>query len=338
MARMQALCAFAAAVILVAGPVSAAEDAVLRAAKKEGKVTWYTSVSLSVAQEVCKKFNAKNLGVQCVVHRDGSEKLYQRYLQEDKGNGRVADVLHTSDIGQYLTLKGQHLLPYRPKGTENFNPAFLSKDDSWTVLRAGVFIPFYNTKKVTPAEAPKSWKDFADPKWKDRLTHAHPNYSGFVVNGMVALRKILGDGYYQQLADLKPKIVQSAVAPIALVARGEADAAVGASSYEVFESIKKGEPLKVVVPTEGVALVESPNAILKKAPNPNAAKMFVDYLHGLEAQQFLADRFLYVGHPDVKYPEGLPSLKELKLHVLEPERLQMEKKGVQELFRKVFGV
>ncbi|OGL65464.1 MAG: hypothetical protein A3J27_09205 [Candidatus Tectomicrobia bacterium RIFCSPLOWO2_12_FULL_69_37] len=338
MALTRFLVLLAAAALFAASPASAAEDALLRAAKKEGKVTWYTAVSLPVAQEICKKFMGKHPGVECIVHRDGSGKLYQRYLQEDKGNIHVADVYHTSNYGHYLILKDKHLLPYQPKGTEKFNASFVTKHHAWTILRAAVLVPFYNTKKVSAADAPKSWKDLADPKWKDRMVHSHPAYSGFVTNGMLLNIKNHGQDYYKKLAANKPKIVQSALASIPLVARGEADVGAGTVSYGLFEAISKGEPLKVVIPTEGVPLVSSPNAILKKAPHPNAAKLFTDYMFSLEAQQVFANRFLYVGHPGVKYPKGLPTLDELKLEVIDPEVIKKENKNMQNLFRKLFGV
>lgn len=338
MVRARVLALFAAAALSAAIPASGAEDAVLRAAKKEGKVTWYTAVSLPVAQEICKKFMQKQPGVECVVHRDGSGKLYQRYLQEDKGGIHVADVYHTSNYGHFLVMKDKHFIAHKPKGTEKFNRSFVTSHGQWTILRAAALVPFYNTRKVSKAEAPKSWKDLTDPKWKGRMVHSHPAYSGFVTNGMLLNIKNHGKEYYTKLAANKPKIVQSALASIPLVARGEADVGAGTVSYGLFEAIKNGEPLQMVVPTEGVPLVSSPNSILKKAPHPNAAKVFTDYMFSLEGQQILANRFLYVGHPGVKYPKGLVSLDELKIEVIDPEVLKKENKNMQNLFRKLFGV
>ena len=75
------------------------------------------------------------MGVQCVLHRDGSGKLYRRYLQERKGGIYVADVLHTSNLGHFLNLKAKKIItPYKPAGTGNFNPAFVTKDNYWTIL------------------------------------------------------------------------------------------------------------------------------------------------------------------------------------------------------------
>ena len=73
------------AVALLSAPAFAADEATMRKAKKEGKVTWYSSITLNIAQHICNNFNKKKMGVQCVLHRDGSGKLYRRYLQERKG-------------------------------------------------------------------------------------------------------------------------------------------------------------------------------------------------------------------------------------------------------------
>ncbi|MFQ5895072.1 MAG: ABC transporter substrate-binding protein, partial [Nitrospinota bacterium] len=287
-----AVLAFGLALSLAAGPVLA--QSVMEKAKREGKVVWYSSLTLSIAQAVCNLFNKKKLGIECVLHRSGSGKLYRRYRQEAKGKVYRADVLHTSNIGHFLIMRDKlkFLKPYKPKGTERFNPAFTTKDGSWTILRASVLVPVYNTTKVKPGEAPKSWKDFLDPKWKGKLTHAHPAYSGFITQGVIAMVKLFGWDYYKKLAAQKPRIVQSAAATLPLVARGEAHMAVGTPAYAAFDHIRKGEPIRMVLPKEGVTFVASPNSILKKAPHPNAAKVFTDFLFGLEAQQLLVDRGL----------------------------------------------
>ncbi|MEK6712224.1 MAG: extracellular solute-binding protein [Nitrospinota bacterium] len=317
---------------------AAPEAADMGAAKKEGQVVWYSSLSLSVAQKVCKLFNDKKLGITCVLHRDGSVKLYQRYLQEAKGGVFEADVLHTSDIGHFVTLKKEHLRPYKFQGSGEFIPSFTTKDGAWNILRASVYVLAYNTQLVKPEEAPQTWTDLLNPRWEGLLAHAHPSYSGVITVGMLSLVKLHGWGYYDKLAALKPKVVQSAVATIPLVARGEAHVVAGTAAYNIFGDIKKGEPLKMVLPKEGVAVISSPHAVLKKAPHPRAAEVFTDFLFSREAQQLLVEDGLHVGHPAVKYPEGLPSLEGLKLIEIGEDEVQAKSKEIREMFRKKFGV
>ncbi len=327
------------AVALLSAPAFAADEATMRAAKKEGKVTWYTSITLNIAQDLCNRYNKKKTGVKCIVHRDGSGKLYRRYLQERKGGIYVADVIHTSNLGHFLNLKAKKIItPYKPAGTDNFNEKFVTKDNSWTILRAGVLMPFYNTKKVSEKDAPKTYADFLDPKWKGKIVHSHPSYSGFVTNGMINIVNRFGWDYYKKMAKQKPKIVQSAAGGIPLVARGEAWLGAGTTSYSLLKLMQKGEPLKPVIPPTGLALVTSPNGVFTKAPNPNAARVFTDYLFSREAMQLLADYFLYVGDPGVKYPKGLPPLDKINLMAIGGDELKKKNKPTRKMFKKLFGV
>src|SRR5215468_1097942 len=157
----------------------AAQDARLEAAKKEGKVVWYTSLVLPSAERVAKLFETAYPGIKVEVHRTGSQRILQRVMQELQANIKNVDVVHTSDAGHFVLLKDKKLLAkYVPAGVENFPPGFKDKDGYYYGLRATVNVIAYNTKLVPAAEAPKAWKDLLDPKWKGKLVTAHPGYSG----------------------------------------------------------------------------------------------------------------------------------------------------------------
>jgi len=324
--------------LLFAVGSAARADSVMDMAKKEGKVVWYSSLSLPIAQEVCNAYNAKHTGIECVLHRSGSGKLYRRWRNEAKSNIYTADILHTSNIGHFVSLrKAKAIIQYAPKGIDKYNPNFVEKDHYWAVLRASVYAPAYNTSKVSAADAPKTWTDLLDPKWKGKLVQAHPSYSGFVSVGMAGLVKVFGWDYMEKLAALKPRIVQSSVDSTAYIVRGEALA--GATGlYNDFDPIKAGEPLKVVFPPKGVPFIASAEAIFAKAPHPNAAKVFSDWLFSTEAQQLLVDHGLYSGDPDVKYPKGLTPLKDIKLIIVTPKESVEMRDPVRKRFRKDFGV
>lgn len=314
-------------------------DDVMDMAKKEGKVVWYSSISLPIAQEVCNTYNAKKAGIECVLHRSGSGKLYTRWRNEAKSNIYEADILHTSNIGHFVSLrKAKAIIQYAPKNIDQYNPNFVEKNHYWTVLRASVYAPAYNTSKVSEAEAPKTWMDLLDPKWKGKMVHAHPSYSGFVSVGLAGLVKTFGWDYIKKMAEEKPRIVQSAVDTTTYIVRGEALVAAGGALYNHFGAIKKGEPIKAFFPPKGVPFVASAQAIFVKAPHPNAAKVFSDWLFSLEAQQILANNGLYSGHPGVKYPKGLTPLSEIKLIVVTPDESVKMRKPVRKRFREEFGV
>ena len=317
----------------------AGAQSTMELAKKEGKVVWYSSLALPIAQELCNLFNSKNMGIECVLHRDGSGRLYSRWQQEAKAGIYTADILHTSNIGHFVSLRKENaIIKYRPQGSDRLDPNFLEKDGYWAELRASVYIPIYNTTKVKENEAPKSWLDFFNSKWKGKLVNAHPGYSGFVSVGMSALVQKFGWEFFDRLAVQKPRIVQSAVDTTTFVVRGEADMSVGSTGYEPFIAIQKGEPIRFIYPEEGLPFIASAQAIFAKAPHPNAAKVLTDFLFGKEAQQVLAGKGLYVGHPDVTYPKGLVPLKDLKLMVVSPDDAVKMRKPINDKFREKLGV
>ncbi len=308
-------------------------------AKKEGKVDWYSSASLPLSTKVCDLFNSKKLGIECNLHRDGSGQLYSRYVQEARAGIYTADVFHTSSIGHFITLAANgELAKYQPQGTGQVDKNFLDKDGFWSVVRASVYIPVYNTTKVKENEVPKSWLDFSDPKWSGKLVHAHPNYSGFVSEGLSALVKKFGWEIMDKFAAAKPRIVQSAIDTTTFVVRGEAHMSMGGTGYEPFVQMQKGEPIKFIYLQEGVPFIISPTAILAKAPHPNAAKVFSDFLFSREAQQLMANTGLYVANPNVEYPKEMVPLKNVRLLPLSPEDAVKMRKPVAENFRQKFGV
>jgi iron(III) transport system substrate-binding protein len=155
---------------VVCVPLAGAQDArVVDAAKKEGKVVWYTSLVLPSAEKVAKLFEAAYPGIKVEVHRTGSQRILQRVMQELQANIKNVDVIHTSDAGHFVLLKDKKLLmPYTPVGIDKFPASFKDKDGYYFGLRATVNSIVYNTKLVAAAEAPKSWKDLLDPKWKGK--------------------------------------------------------------------------------------------------------------------------------------------------------------------------
>ena len=326
--------------ILAVGSAPAlAQDARVEAAKKEGKVVWYTSLALPTAEKIGKLFEAAYPGIKVEVQRTGSQRILQRVMQEQQANLKLVDVIHTSDAGHFVLLKEKKLLmKYTPAGVDAFPAGFKDKDGYYFTLRATVNVIAYNTKLVSAAEAPKTWKDLLDPKWKGKLVTAHPGYSGVISTHVLALVQLYGWDYFKQLAQNKLMLVQSAVDPAGVVASGERQVAVDGGDYYYYQMKKKGNPIEVVYPKEGVPLVVSPTAIASFAPHPNAAKLFTDFTFTRELQQVMADsEGLYTGHPEVKYPADKPKLSDLKLLTVDPEELEKRNEEIKSRFVEFFG-
>ncbi len=336
--RSHALVGIASVLVLLAGS-AAAQDARVEPARKEGKVVWYTSLALPSAEKVAKLFEQAYPGIKVEVHRTGSQRILQRVMQELGANIRNADVIHTSDAGHFVLLKEKKLLmKYAPAGVDAFPAGFKDRDGFSYGLRATLNVIAYNTRIVSAGDAPKTWKDLLDPKWKGKLVTAHPGYSGVISTHVLALANLYGWDYWKQLAQNRPMLVQSAVDPAGVVASGERPVAVNGGDYTFYQSKKKGNPIEIVYPKEGVSLVVSPSAIASFAPHPNAARLFTDFTFSRDVQQVLADsEGLYTGHPEVKYPADKPKLGELKLLQVDPDELERKSEEIKKRFVEFFG-
>src|SRR6266545_3213771 len=148
---------------LSAGPAPG-QDARVEAAKKEGKVVWYTSLVLPSAERVAKLFETAYPGIKVEVHRTGSQRILQRVMQELTANIKNVDVIHTSDAGHFVLLKEKKLLmQHTPAGIDKFPAGFKDKDGYHYGLRATVNVIAYNSRIIPAAEAPRTWKDLLDP-------------------------------------------------------------------------------------------------------------------------------------------------------------------------------
>jgi iron(III) transport system substrate-binding protein len=339
MKRLSALVGLLVSIGMLAAVPASAQDARVEAAKKEGKIVWYTSLALPTAEKIGKLFEAAYPGIKVEVQRTGSQRILQRVMQEMQANLKLVDVIHTSDAGHFVLLKEKKLLmKYSPAGIDAFPAGFKDKDGYYFTLRATVNVIAYNTKLVPAAEAPKGWKALLDPKWRGKMVTAHPGYSGVISTHVLALVQLYGWDYFKQLAQNKLMLVQSAVDPAGVVASGERQVAVDGGDYYYYQMKKKGNPIEVVYPKEGVPLVISPSAIASFAPHPNAAKLFTDFTFTRELQQVMADsEGLYTGHPQVKYPTDKPKLSDLKLLTVDPEELEKRNEEIKSRFVEFFG-
>ena len=320
--------------------VSLAQDAALiQAAKKEGKVVWYTSLAIPSSTAIAHAFRTKYAGVDVEVHRTGSQRVLQRVMQEAGAGIKNADVIHTSDAGHFVLFKDKGMLmKYIPKGAEIFPAGFKDKDGFYFGMRATLSVISYNPKSVAEKDAPKTWKDLLNPKWKGKMVSAHPGYSGIIMTHVLALVNLYGWDYFRELAKNGLHVVQSANDPAGVVASGERPVGANGAEYFYYKTQKQGNPIKIIYSNEGIPLVVSPVAIAKDAPHPNAAKLFSEYIFAKESQQLLADREgLYTGHPEVTYPADKPKLKDLKLLSVDADELEKKNAEIKKRFVEFFG-
>jgi iron(III) transport system substrate-binding protein len=332
---------FAVPLQAAAPPATAITPALVEAARKEGKVVWYTSVDLPLAERIAKSFEARFPGVACRVERSGAERIFQRIGQEYGSNIHAVDVVNSSDAAHLIVWKQNGWLEaFVPEDVAKHFPAD-HRDPDGTFASFRVFLcPIaYNTKLVKAEEAPRSYADLLDPKWEGKIVKAHPGYSGTILTATFQMARDIGWDYFEKLAKQKIMQVQSAADPPKKLALGERPIMADGVEYGVFRLKETGGPIEPVYPTEGTPLIVGPNALFKAAPNPNAARLLQCYMFTPECQQLGVDHGgLRSVHALVKEKAGRKPLSEIKLMKDDPAAVEKQSAEIKARYSKIFKV
>jgi len=313
----------------------------MQAARKEGKLAFYTAMDLPVAEKFGKAFEAKFPGINVRVERSGAERVFQRIGQEMESGIHAVDVVNSADGAHFIVWKRNGwLAPYLPEEVARHYPAqYYDSDGLWVTTRVWLSSLGYNTNLVKPEEAPKSFADLLDPKWMGRMVKAHPAYSGTIMTATFQIVRELGWSYLEKLAQQKIMQVQSSTDPPKKLALGERAVMADGNDYNLIQLKEAGQPVEVVYPSEGTPLVAGPSAVFQSAPNPNAARLFQSWLHSLEAQQLLVDfARQHSAHPMVKEKSGARSLNEIKLWKDDPAGVEKASEEIKARYAKIFRV
>jgi iron(III) transport system substrate-binding protein len=327
-------------VMAAAPPASGVTPALIEAAKKEGKVVFYTSIDLPLAERFAKAFEAKYPGVAARVERTGAERVFQRIGQEYASRIHAVDVVNSSDAAHFIVWKRDGLLePYVTEDAASFPAEHRDPDGTFATFRAWVCVIGYNTNMVKAEEAPKSYADLLDPKWTGRIVKAHPSYSGTIMTATFQMARDLGWGYFEKLAKQKVLQVQSSADPPKKLALGERAVMADGNEYNMFQLKGRQSPVEIVYATEGSPLIVGPNALFKQAPNPNAARLFQQFMFSAEAQQLSIDfGGLRSVHPKVKDKAGRKPFAEVKKMKDDPAGVEKMSEEIKAHYTRLFKV
>jgi iron(III) transport system substrate-binding protein len=273
-------------------------DEIHKAALKEGgTLNFYATLAQINAEKILPVFEKRFPGIK-VNHVDAtSDKLVARAVTEARGGKTLADVLQVPlenvsqvhDQGLLLETK----LPESAEYPEGMKGSF------WVSSDLQFFIAAWNTSLVKKEEEPKSFDDFAHPRWKNRLI-AEPRDLEMLL--AFAKYKFKSD---EKAIDLLKKIAANNVefhkghSQLAeLLVAGQAAACWTCYSHHYPGRIKKGAPLNYML-TEGVASINA-TAIFKNAPHPNTALLFARWIASQDGQKAMAQGGRTPAHPKVE--------------------------------------
>jgi iron(III) transport system substrate-binding protein len=303
--------------------------------------TWYTShYSSETAEALGRAFDAEFPGVKVNVVRTTAQVAFQRLSQDMRARVQNCDVFSSTDLGHYTQLKADgRFEKYEPENLAHVVPAMrgLDPDGFFHITSTGTVLVNYNTTRVKPEEAPRRWTDLLDPRWANRVTVGHPSFSGYVGTWVVMMRKLYGWDYFTRLERNKPQIGRSINDTVTMLNSGERWVGAGPGAT-TLRSASRGNPLAVHYPEDGTLLMVAPTAIMKGTRNPNASRLFFEFLLGRRSAEIQVEHFSEVVRAGVPTFPGGRDLATVNL--IQPTLTEIEKgiPEVRELWRDTFGV
>lgn len=275
-------------------------------AKTEGELVLYTSLSSTDAKKIGDAFNAsaKNYGVKATVNRKSSEALVTQFMTEVKAGKILADVLETGGLDLYQAIKAGYIEAWKAPAAADFPAELKDANGMWHAARLGVETISYNTSAVKEADAPKSFEDAADPKWKGKCLIEQSDIEVLLGLGE---RKYKGDTAKAQ--DLLTKLMANCTPSsghtetLDKLIAGEGAIFWGGHAHSTEQKRTDKAPVDYMQ-SEGVVTIDGPG-LVKGAAHPNAAKVFINWYLS-EGQKVLADVFRVPAKPGAANPRLLP--------------------------------
>ncbi len=328
-----------AAALLAAATAQGADDALIAAAKKEGRVTWYTTQIISQIVRPTVDAFEKKYGIKVDYIRGNAIELSLRVSTEGKAGRIIADVV--DGTGTAVNLRREGLIAkYQPA---NALPAqFRDPDGYWVATNLYVLSFAYNTDLVKKDEVPRTWQDLLNPKWKGRIawniTPSAGAAQGFIGTVLAELGEDKGKAYLRELA--KQNVVGLKVAARQVVDRvvaGEYAIAINIYNNHPLVSAEQGAPVNWS-PSQPATAVFSIAALTEKAPHPNAGKLLIDFITSPEGQKIYAAAGELPVDPNVspKYPHLRPDGKSYRAIYFTPEELAAKLPAWSKVFDELF--
>jgi iron(III) transport system substrate-binding protein len=314
--------------------------ALIAAARKEGKIAFYSALELNISEKLARTFEARYPGITVRVERSGAERIFQRIGQEQDSRINAVDLVCSTDPAHFIFWKRRDwIAPYvTEEMVKNLPPDRVNPDGTSATVCAWFSVIGYNAELVKPEDAPKSYADLLDPKWKGKIVKGHPSYSGAILTATYQISRDLGWSYFEKLAQQNVMQLQSAAEPPRKIALGERAVQADGNDYSLYLYKDAGRPVQAVYASEGTPQIIVETGIFRSSQNPNAARLFQQFLYSIEGQQIFIDFAHRSFHAQVKDRPGLTPLSAIKTMKSDPAAVEEQSAEIKARYSKIFGV
>jgi iron(III) transport system substrate-binding protein len=271
----------------------------------------YTSLYKDTIADIQPQLEKKFPDIHFNFYQAGSEEVAAKYNAEELAGGTKADVLITSDRFWYEDLAQQgKLLAYKPKAAEKVASELKNKEGYYNTLSLPVMVLAFNNEVIKAENAPKTFKEMTETRWKGQFTTGSPLSSGTNFTTVAFLQKSYGWDYFKSL---KKNETLSEGGNGAVIRRLQTkERPVG---WVLLENVLRFQDtdkrIQFVIPADGAIVQNNIMAISKNSKSHEAAQKFSEWMFGPEGQQAMTKSYMYSVIPGFKAPEGAPELKKI---------------------------
>lgn len=301
----------------ISSEASTEKERVVEGAKKEGRIVLYTGMDVEEADVFVGEFGKRYPFLKPEVFRSSGEKVLTRYLIESRANAYRADIFQTSIVQVYQLKKEGLLKKYISEEARVYPQGFRDREGYWNAFYLLTYVIGYNTNLVPPKTVPVSHEDLLNPKWKGLIGLETEEYQWFYHMQQI-MGKEKGLDYMRRLAKQDLQMRKGHTLLAQLVAAGEVAMAVVVYANRVERMKSRGAPIDWVRSKGPTITAINAISIPEKAPHPNAAKLFVDFVLSKDGQHLLRDMRRIPARPDV-LPDPPSLTKGLNLYPAHPE-------------------
>ncbi|MGD9884011.1 MAG: ABC transporter substrate-binding protein [Reyranella sp.] len=269
------LLAIAPAII---APAMAQDDdwaKVVEAGKKEGKLVIYTASIGSVFHKAVIKSFEQKYGITVEMLEARASEVRERVRVEQAAGRFLGDIHHNGSTTTWLMMRDGNFQPHGVvPNVRSIVPPYEADEIRipCEVISYGLMV---NRNLVKPGDEPKSWKDILDPRWTGKILSDDYRALGGGAVFFVVMHNTFGKEFLEKLATQKPVFSRDIQNSERRVARGEYPLYLP-FSLQNYNNLK-GLPVKPIVPAEGRPYVRFDLTMLKNAPHPNAARLFMNH-------------------------------------------------------------
>jgi iron(III) transport system substrate-binding protein len=274
----------------------------IEAAKKEGQVVvWHNG---PLTEPMLKPFTSKYPFLKVKGWRTRGDDAVIKTIEEAKAGMYNYDLLLIGEEEIPVIMNASLLAKYDWPNTKGWinQPGH----DFYRAIIATAFVPAFNSKTIPAAEWPKDWEDLKDPKWQGKAIISSSGADTPLFTAYLWRTKDQELNWEKSFAfwreviqTTKPKVGRGFAGPTELLATGAAAVMPMTVANTALRMIWQGAPVKLL-PVKRIIARNSVLAIMSRAPHPNAARLFADYLTSKEGLALYADtRGMLVNSPEL---------------------------------------